>query len=107
MLFHAAVARAQPALAVSAHLPPKPKGRTIVIGAGKASAQMAQAFEQAWDGPLAGLVVTRYGYGATCERIEIIEAAHPVPDTAGLEASRRLLEKCDVTRLRIDFALPT
>ena len=71
----------------------KPKGRTIVIGAGKGSAQMAAAFEKAWDGPLEGLVVTRYGYAAPCERIEIIEAAHPVPDAAGLEASRRLLDK--------------
>jgi len=86
-LFHAAVARAQPALAVAARLPPKPKGRTIVIGAGKASAQMAQAFEQAWDGPLTGLVVTRYGCAAPCKRIEIVEAAHPVPDTASQAAA--------------------
>ena len=75
------------------HLPAKPKGRTIVVGAGKASAQMAAAFEKAWDGPIEGLVVTRYGYAAPCERIEIIEAAHPVPDEAGLAASKRLLEK--------------
>jgi hydroxypyruvate reductase len=64
-----------------------------VIGAGKGSAQMAAAFEKAWDGPIEGLVVTRYGYAAPCERIEIIEAAHPVPDAAGLEASRRLLDR--------------
>jgi len=92
-LFKAAVAAAQPGPAVKAHLPPKPKGRTIVIGAGKASAQMAKAFEEAWDGPIDGLVVTRYGYGVPCERIEIVEAAHPVPDNAGFLASRRLMEK--------------
>src|SRR5690606_33021142 len=78
-LFELAVERAQPALAVSRHLPKKPKGRTVVIGAGKASAQMARAFEQAWDGEISGLVVTRYGYAEKCERIEIVEAAHPVP----------------------------
>ena len=91
-MFRQAVAQAQPALAVSRHLPERPKGRTIVIGAGKASAQMAQAFEAAWDGPLSGLVVTRYGYGEACERIEIVEAAHPVPDEAGFLAARRMLE---------------
>ena len=91
-MFRQAVAQAQPALAVSRHLPERPKGRTIVIGAGKASAQMARAFEQAWDGPLSGLVVTRYGYAETCERIEIVEAAHPVPDEAGFLAARRMRE---------------
>lgn len=89
-LFAKAVAEAQPGLGVRRHLPEKPTGRTIVIGAGKASAQMARAFEAAWDGPLSGLVVTRYGYGESCERIEIVEAAHPVPDEAGLLAARRL-----------------
>jgi glycerate 2-kinase len=92
-IFNAAVAAADPEKTIRDHLPAKPKGRTIVIGAGKGSAQMAAAFEKVWDGPIDGLVVTRYGYGAKCERIEIIEAAHPVPDAAGLEASRRLLEK--------------
>ena len=92
-IFNAAVAAADPEKTIRNHLPAKPKGRTIVIGAGKGSAQMAAAFEKVWDGPIDGLVVTRYGYGARCERIEIIEAAHPVPDAAGLEASRRLLEK--------------
>lgn len=91
-LFNAAVAQAQPALAVEQNLPAKAKGRTIVIGAGKASAQMARAFEKAWDGELSGLVVTRYGYAEACERIEIIEAAHPVPDAAGAEAARRLMQ---------------
>lgn len=92
-IFDAAVAAADPERTIRDHLPAKPRGRTIVIGAGKGSAQMAAAFEKVWDGPIEGLVVTRYGYGARCERIEIIEAAHPVPDAAGLEASRRLLEK--------------
>lgn len=92
-IFDAAVAAADPERTIRDHLPAKPRGRTIVIGAGKGSAQMAAAFEKVWDGPIEGLVVTRYGYGAKCERIEIIEAAHPVPDAAGLEASRRLLEK--------------
>ncbi|AMX96309.1 glycerate kinase [Mesorhizobium sp. M7A.F.Ca.US.014.04.1.1] len=92
-IFNAAVAAADPERTIRDHLPAKPKGRTIVIGAGKGSAQMAAAFEKVWDAPIEGLVVTRYGYGATCERIEIIEAAHPVPDDAGLEASRRLLAK--------------
>ena len=91
-MFHAAVAQAQPALGVKRHLPEKPAGRTVVIGAGKASAEMARAFEEAWDGPLTGLVVTRYGYGQPCERIEIVEAAHPVPDEAGFLAARRIME---------------
>lgn len=92
-IFDAAVAAADPERTIRDHLPAKPGGRTIVIGAGKGSAQMAAVFEKVWDGPIEGLVVTRYGYGAKCERIEIIEAAHPVPDAAGLEASRRLLER--------------
>ncbi len=95
-LFDAAVAAADPELVIRANLPAKPKGRAIVIGAGKGSAQMAAAFEKAWaekyDAPLEGVVVTRYGYGAPCERIEIIEAAHPVPDEAGLQASKRLFD---------------
>ncbi|MBZ9656868.1 glycerate kinase [Phyllobacterium sp. 2063] len=91
-LFQAAVDAADPQRTISAHLPPKPKGRTIVIGAGKGSAQMASAFEKVWDGPLEGVVVTRYGFGAPCQHIEIIEASHPVPDAAGLVASKRLIE---------------
>ena len=94
-LFTAAVAAADPGRVICDFLPQKPKGRTIVVGAGKASAQMAAAFEKAWDAPLEGLVVTRYGYAAPCERIEVIEAAHPVPDEAGLVASRRLLESVE------------
>ena len=91
-LFDAAVDSAQPALCVPAHLPPPPRGRTIVVGAGKASAAMALAVERAWQGPLSGLVVTRYGYQAPCSRIEIVQAAHPVPDERGLAAAQKVLE---------------
>ena len=93
-LFDAAVASAQPARCVPPHLPRPDElgtGRLVVIGAGKASAAMAQAVEANWRGPLSGLVVTRYGYGAPCTRIEIVEAAHPVPDEAGLRAAQRML----------------
>ena len=90
-VFEAAVAAADPELTIRRHLPEKPKGRTIVIGAGKGSAQMAAAFEKAWDGALEGVVVTRYGFAAPCERIRIIEASHPVPDANGLEAAKLLL----------------
>lgn len=89
-MFDAAVAAAQPALCLPPHLPQPPKGRTLVIGAGKASAEMARALEQHWPGPLHGLVVTRYGYSVPCQRIEIVEAAHPVPDEAGLQAAQRI-----------------
>lgn len=89
-MFDAAVAAAQPSLCLPPHLPAPPKGRTIVIGAGKASAEMARVFEQHWPGPLEGLVVTRYGYAVPCERITIAQAAHPVPDQAGLEAAVRI-----------------
>ncbi|GGY76065.1 glycerate kinase [Pseudoduganella plicata] len=91
-MLDAAIAAAQPGLCIPAALPAPPTGRLIVIGAGKASAAMARAVEQQWTGALAGLVVTRYGYAVPCERIEIVEAAHPVPDAAGLEAARRMLE---------------
>ena len=66
-IFEAAVAAADPELTIARHLPAMPKGRTIVIGAGKGTAQMAAALEKAWDGPLEGVVVTRYGYGAPCQ----------------------------------------
>ena len=92
-MFDAAVDAAQPALGVAKHLPPRPRGRMVVIGAGKASAAMARAVEQHVDGPLEGLVVTRYGHAVPCERIEIVEAAHPVPDAASVEAARRIREK--------------
>ena len=93
-LFDAAIASAQPALCLPPHLPTPEslgKGRLIVIGAGKASAAMARVVEEHWPAPLSGLVVTRYGYGVPCERIEIVEASHPVPDEAGLQAAQRML----------------
>ncbi|MFC3457650.1 glycerate kinase type-2 family protein [Massilia haematophila] len=96
-MFEAAVEAAQPEHCVPPHLPlhllqatPNP-GRVLVIGAGKASAAMARALERHWPGPLSGLVVTRYGYAVPCERIEIVEAAHPVPDAAGLAAAERMM----------------
>jgi glycerate 2-kinase len=89
-MFQAAVDAALPSICVPRHLPPKPKGRTVIIGAGKASGAMAKALEDAWEGPLQGLVVTRYGYRVPMERLEVVEAAHPVPDAAGRDAARRI-----------------
>jgi hydroxypyruvate reductase len=91
-MFQAAVEAALPSICVPAHLPPRPKGRTVIIGAGKASGAMAKALEDSWDGPLDGLVVTRYGYRVPTERLEVVEAAHPVPDAAGRDAARRIVE---------------
>ncbi len=90
-MFDAAVEAAQSSHCLPPHLPAPPRGRTLVIGAGKASAEMARVVEQNWPGELSGLVVTRYGYAVPCERIEIVEAAHPVPDEAGMAAARRIL----------------
>ncbi|MBE0454566.1 DUF4147 domain-containing protein [Roseovarius autotrophicus] len=89
-LFARAVAVADPMQSLAAHLPPRPEGRVVVIGAGKASARMAEAVEAVW-GPCEGLVITRYGYGRPCAGIEIVEAAHPVPDAAGMAATARML----------------
>ncbi len=91
-MFQAAVNAAAPALCVPAHLPPRPKGRTIVVGAGKAAGSMAAAVEAHWNGPLEGLVVTRYGHGIPCKFIEVVEASHPVPDEAGSKAARRIID---------------
>jgi glycerate 2-kinase len=90
-LFDAAVARAQPEHCVPSHLPLPPQGRTIVVGAGKAAASMALAVETHWSGPLSGSVITRYGHGMSCQRIQVVEAAHPVPDTSGEAAAARIL----------------
>ena len=92
-MFEAAVEAAQPTHCIPLFLPAAPSGRTIVIGAGKASAEMARVLELHWPAPLTGLVVTRYGYAAPCTRIEIIEAAHPVPDQAGMDAAQRILQR--------------
>lgn len=91
-MLKAALAAADPAHCVPAGLPEPGAGRTIVIGAGKASAAMARAVEDNWTGPLEGLVITRYGHSVDCDHIEIVEAAHPVPDEAGQKAAARLLE---------------
>src|SRR6188472_3674841 len=90
-MFDAAVASAQPLHLVPRHLPPPPRGRTIVVGAGKATAAMARALDDAWPSPLTGIVVTRYGHAVPCKRIEVVEAAHPVPDEAGIAAGQRVL----------------
>lgn len=90
-LFQRAVQAVDPSGVVAAFLPPPPQGRTVVVGAGKAAARMALAVERAWSAPLSGLVVTRYGHGELCQRIEVMEASHPVPDTAGVDAAKRML----------------
>jgi hydroxypyruvate reductase len=92
--FQAALAAANPLTLVPAHLPAPPKGRTLVVGGGKAAAVMAQAVEDQWpaDAPLSGLVVTRYQHGLPLKRIEVIEASHPLPDGRGAESAARMLE---------------
>jgi glycerate 2-kinase len=94
-MFTAARQAADPAQCVPPHLPPVPKGRTVVVGAGKAAASMARAVELAWpaDAPLEGLVVTRYGHDVPCDRIQVVEASHPVPDSAGEKAAELILQK--------------
>jgi glycerate 2-kinase len=89
-LFTQAVAAADPIKVIPEALPFKPEGRVVIIGAGKASARMAEAVEQKW-GPCEGLVITRYGYARPCKQIEIVEASHPVPDQAGVQATTRML----------------
>src|SRR5215204_2068968 len=92
-LFDTAIASAAPALAIARHLPEKPKGRCVVVGAGKASAAMAAVFDAAWpDVDVSGVVVTRYGHAVPAGRIRIIEAAHPVPDAASETAARAMLD---------------
>jgi hydroxypyruvate reductase len=92
-LFDAAVAAADPAICVPAHLPPRPSGRVVVVGAGKASASMAAAVEAAWGPRLEGLIVTRYGHAVPTRWIEVVEASHPVPDAAGVAAAERILAR--------------
>src|SRR6267378_515669 len=92
-MFQAAVNAAAPALCVPAHLPPRPTVRTIIVGAGKAAASMAATVEAHWNGPLEGLVVTRYGHRVPCKYVEVVEASHPVPDEAGSKAARGILDK--------------
>jgi glycerate 2-kinase len=91
-LVHAALEAARPAGLFAGRLPDPPKGRTIVVGAGKAAASMAQAFESTYPHAVEGLVVTRYGHSAETQSIAVVEASHPVPDSAGLQAAQRILE---------------
>ncbi len=91
-LFKTAIDAANPELCLPQFLPEPPRGRTIVIGAGKASAKMAQVLEKHWKGPLSGVVVTRYGHAVPTQKIEIIEGSHPVPDIAGYNATQRIKE---------------
>ena len=91
--FHDALKAALPETVLPPHLPPPPKGRLVVVGAGKAAASMAAVVEKYYTGvDLGGLVITRYGHGVATKHIEVVEAAHPVPDAAGLTATRRVLE---------------
>ena len=91
-LFDAAVTAAMPQHRLKNFLPPKPKGKTVVVGAGKSAAAMAKAVENSWDDPLEGLVITRYGHRVATEKIEVIEAAHPVPDRQGVQAAQRIFD---------------
>lgn len=94
-LLDSAVGAASPAHCLARHLPSPPKGRTVVIGAGKAAASMARAVEEAWQGELSGLVITRHGHGVACERIQVIEAAHPVVNQQGIEATKAMLAQLE------------
>lgn len=91
-LFDAAVEAALPANNIAPYLPEKPTGRTIIVGAGKATAAMARAVETLWSGPLSGLIVTPHGDHPVCEQVEVLQASHPVPDSAGEAAATRMLE---------------
>jgi hydroxypyruvate reductase len=91
-MFDAAIAAAQPDKTLPAYLPKPPKGRTLVVGCGKAAGSMAKAVEDHWPGELSGMVVTRYGYGVPTNRIEVVEASHPVPDEAGRRGAERMLQ---------------
>ncbi|MDX5373790.1 MAG: glycerate kinase [Pseudomonadaceae bacterium] len=91
-LFATAIAAAHPDQVLADHLPTDRSGRVVVIGAGKAAAAMAAVIEREWQGEVSGLVVTRYEHGADCSQIEVVEAAHPVPDDAGERVARRVLE---------------
>jgi glycerate 2-kinase len=91
-MFRAAIGAVAPAACVPPHLPTTPKGQTVVVGAGKAAGAMAKVVETHWQGPLRGLVITRYGHGVPCTQIEVIEAGHPVPDATGKKAAERILQ---------------
>ena len=111
--FHAALAAADPLKIVPAHLPQPPKGRTLVVGAGKAAAAMALAVEQNWPAgaPLTGLVITRYRHGLLTNRITVVEAGHPVPDASGEKSAQEILRMVKgltpQDRLLVDFPAGT
>ena len=90
-LFDAAVAAADPRVVLPRHLPPRPRGRTRVVGYGKSAALMAQVLEATWDGPIDGVVVTRDGHAVPAGMIQVLEASHPVPDARSAEAADALL----------------
>ncbi|MFK7882094.1 glycerate kinase [Roseobacter sp.] len=105
-LLEAAVSTADPYEAIKANLPKPPKGRTVVIGAGKGATQLARAFEQQWTLPLSGVVVTRYCYDVPCDQITVLSASHPIPDNAGLDASRQITDAVqDLTKDDLVVAL--
>ena len=87
----AAISAADPSICLPSFLPSPPTGKTIVLGAGKAGARMAETIEAQWKGPISGLVIVPYGYRSSCKDIEIVEASHPIPDDNGYEAARRIL----------------
>ena len=89
-LFNVAISAADPENVIKENLPARPKGRTVLVGAGKGVAQLASAFEKSWDGPVSGTVVTRYGYATECDKIRVLEASHPVPDQSGVKATREI-----------------
>ena len=88
-LFDEAVKAADPELIIQPYIPDPPKGKTVVIGVGKAAAKLALALEMGFKGPISGIVVTPYGHGVKCRNIEVVEAAHPLPDENGFLASRK------------------
>src|SRR5215813_14602845 len=90
-LFRTAVASGDPESCLPRYLPPKPPGRAVVVGAGKAAAGMAKIIEAAWDGPISGLVVCPHGCSVPTRQVEVVEASHPVPDEAGTRAARRMI----------------
>ena len=89
--FEGAIAAAQPHICLPPYVPPPPQGQTVVVGAGKSAAAMAAALEAVWPGPLRGIVVTRDGHGVPTRTIEVLEAAHPVPDQRGAAAAAQIL----------------
>jgi hydroxypyruvate reductase len=91
-MFEAAIETSLPDHCMPPYLPAPPRGRTVIVGAGKAAAAMARTVEEHWRGPISGIVVTRYGHAVRCKSVTVLEAGHPVPDQAGVDAAARILE---------------